>query len=69
MSDDLGRIIRACSNKGDLVLDPFVGSGTTTAVAKKLNRRYVGIELSEAYAEGARRRLAAVKPGDLTSGL
>ncbi len=56
----LGRIIRACSNKGDLVLDPFVGSGTTPAVAKKLNRRYLGIELSKQYVAGARKRLECV---------
>ena len=42
----LGRIIRACSNSEELVLDPFAGSGTTLTVAKKLDRRYLGFELS-----------------------
>lgn len=59
----LGRIIRACSNEGDLVLDPFIGSGTTPAVAKKLRRRYLGIELSEQYTSSARDRLAVIAPG------
>src|SRR6202007_242557 len=45
----LGRIIRACSHEGDLVLDPFAGSGTTLAVAKKLGRHFLGFELSEQY--------------------
>lgn len=60
----LGRIIRACSNEGDLVMDPFGGSGTTLAVAKKLKRRFVGFELSESYAAQIEERLAAIKPGD-----
>ncbi len=64
MTDDLDRIIRACSNEGDLVLDPFVGSGTTPAVAKKLNRRYLGIELSKLYVGGACARMASITPGD-----
>ena len=59
----LGRIIRACSNEGDLVLDPFAGSGTTLAVARKLGRRPLGFELSPAYAEQARARLAAAAVG------
>lgn len=60
----LGRIIRACSNEGDLVLDPFGGSGTTPAVAKKLRRRYVAFEMSESYAKNVEARLATISPGD-----
>jgi site-specific DNA-methyltransferase (adenine-specific) len=58
----LERIVRVSSNPGDLVLDPFAGSGTTLAVAKRLGRHYLGIELSEEYAEKVRRRLAGVAP-------
>lgn len=65
----LGRIIRATSNEGDLVLDPFAGSGTTLAVAKKLKRHYVGFELSEQYAAQVRKRLAAITPGDPLEGV
>jgi len=64
----LGRIIRACSKPGELVLDPFAGSGTTLAVAKKLGRRYLVFELSQQYTEQIRRRLAAVRPGDPLDG-
>lgn len=60
----LGRIIRACSNENDIVLDPFGGSGTTLAVAKKLGRRFVGFELSESYTRNLRERLAGIRPGD-----
>jgi site-specific DNA-methyltransferase (adenine-specific) len=56
----LERIIAVSSSPGDLVLDPFAGSGTTLAVAKRLGRRYLGIELSPEYAEGVRLRLAEV---------
>ncbi len=45
----LAKVILASSNPGDLVLDPFVGSGTTSVVAKKLGRRYVGVEIDEEY--------------------
>jgi site-specific DNA-methyltransferase (adenine-specific) len=53
------RIIRVASNPGDLVLDPFVGTGTVLVAARRLGRRSVGIELSPETAEIARRRLEA----------
>lgn len=56
----LMRIIMASSNPGDIVLDPFVGSGTTVAVAKRLGRRFVGIDLSQEYCARSRLRLAQV---------
>jgi modification methylase len=58
----LARIILAASNPGDLVLDPFFGSGTTGAVAKKLRRSYLGLERDPTYAEAARKRIAATEP-------
>jgi DNA modification methylase len=58
----LERIVKVSSNAGDLVLDPFAGSGTTLATAKRLGRHYLGIELSEEYAEQVRERLRAVEP-------
>ena len=61
----LERIIRVSSDPGDLVLDPFAGSGTTLAVAKRLERKFVGVELSDNYAQGIRDRLAGVKPDPL----
>lgn len=45
------RVIRLLTDKGDVVLDPFVGSGTTTAVARKLKRKYIGIERLKKYAK------------------
>ncbi|MGD0531893.1 MAG: site-specific DNA-methyltransferase [Methyloceanibacter sp.] len=60
----LHRIILASSNKGDVVLDPFLGSGTTAAVAKRLGRKFIGIEREEAYAEAAQARVAASAPLD-----
>jgi site-specific DNA-methyltransferase (adenine-specific) len=56
----LERIVRVSSNPGDLVLDPFAGSGTTLAAAKKLGRDYYGIELSENYVERIKDRLGRV---------
>ncbi|WP_337176070.1 site-specific DNA-methyltransferase [Paludisphaera sp.] len=64
----LGRIIRASSNPGEVVLDPFAGSGTTLTVAKKLDRRYIGFELSDDYAAAARKRLDAASPGQPLEG-
>jgi DNA modification methylase len=64
----LGRIIRASSHPGDVVLDPFGGSGTTLAVAKKLGRRFLGLELSEQYAKRIDARLSAIAPGDPLDG-
>lgn len=54
----LAKIILASSNEGDVVFDPFLGSGTTAVVAKKLNRSYCGIELDEAYCALIEKRLA-----------
>ena len=59
----LGRIIRICSNEGDLVVDPFSGSGTTLAVAKKLSRRWIGFELSDEYVRYGNERLSKCKVG------
>jgi site-specific DNA-methyltransferase (adenine-specific) len=64
----LGRIVRCCSNPGDVVLDPFTGSGTTLAVAKKLERRWLGFELSAEYAKKATERIEAVKEGQPLEG-
>lgn len=64
----LGRIIRACSNPEEIVLDPFGGSGTTPAVAKKLGRRYLAFEMSKKYAEMIEQRVAGSRPGDALHG-
>jgi site-specific DNA-methyltransferase (adenine-specific) len=64
----LGRIIRACSHSGEVVLDPFAGSGTTLAVAKKLGRRYLGFELSGEYAARVEARLAGIAEGEPLDG-
>ena len=64
----LGRIIRASSNKGETVLDPFGGSGTTLAVAKKLGRSFLGMELSDDYADKISARLAGIAVGDSLDG-
>ncbi len=52
------RIIRASSNPGDVVLDPFVGSGTTCKVAAVLGRQWIGIDVNPEYIEMSRRRIA-----------
>ena len=58
----LHRILLATSNKNDLVLDPFLGSGTTATVAKKLGRNYFGIEKEKYYFKAAEQRLKNTKP-------
>jgi site-specific DNA-methyltransferase (adenine-specific) len=65
----LGRIIKASSNPGELVLDPFAGSGSTLIVAKKLGRDYLGFEFSANYAERIRARLDATRVGQLLDGV
>jgi DNA modification methylase len=50
--------IKAGTKEGDIVLDPFFGSGTTGVVAKRLKRDWIGIELNSDYADIARKRLA-----------
>ncbi|NCC22299.1 MAG: site-specific DNA-methyltransferase [Alphaproteobacteria bacterium] len=58
----LYRVLLATSMTGDLVLDPFFGTGTTGAVAKKIGRDYIGIEREEQYVKVAKRRLAETQP-------
>lgn len=60
----LHRIILGTTNPGDVVLDPFFGTGTTGAVAKMLGRDYIGIEREEAYREAAQKRLEKVRKFD-----
>ncbi len=57
----LMRIVQACSQPGELVLDPFVGSGTTVVAAKRLGRRYVGVDISDEYVKHTRKRLEGVE--------
>lgn len=64
----LGRIIRASSNPGELVVDPFSGSASTLVVARKLDRRCLGFDISADYVTRGTARLAAVRPGDALEG-
>ncbi len=59
----LYRVLLASSNPGDIILDPFFGTGTTGAVARRLGRRYIGIERESAYIEAAQARIAAIPEG------
>jgi modification methylase len=63
----LHRVILASSHAGDVVLDPFLGSGTTAVAAKRLGRSFIGIEREAAYAQAAEARLAALTPLDQAS--
>ncbi len=58
------RILLACTRPGDVVVDPFFGTGTTGAVAKRLGRRWIGIEREGSYIEAAEERIAAALPLD-----
>lgn len=60
----LYRVILAASRPGDLILDPFFGTGTTGVVAKRLNRHYIGIEREKSYIACAEARLALVRAGE-----
>jgi len=64
----VAKLILASSNPGDVVLDPFLGSGTTSVVAKKLGRRFVGIEIDELYCCLAEKRLALAEDDDSVQG-
>jgi site-specific DNA-methyltransferase (adenine-specific) len=64
----LGRIIKVCSQPGEVVLDPFAGSGTSLVVAKKLGRQWIGCELSPTYVARAQARLNAAMAGQALEG-
>jgi site-specific DNA-methyltransferase (adenine-specific) len=55
------RIILSSSNKGDLVLDPFLGSGTTGVIARRFGREFIGIEIDKEFCELAVRRINSFK--------
>ncbi len=65
----LYRVILSSSNPGDVVLDPFFGTGTTGAVARRLHRHWIGIERDARYIEAARARIEAIQPGPYTDTL
>jgi modification methylase len=60
----LYRILLACTKPGDVVLDPFFGTGTTGAVARRLGRRWIGIEREPSYVNVAKQRIASTLPLD-----
>jgi len=61
----LQRIIKASSNQGDLILDPFMGSGTTAVACKQTDRRFIGIEISQEYVDIANKRLKQTNLNDI----
>ncbi|MCB0197079.1 MAG: site-specific DNA-methyltransferase [Anaerolineae bacterium] len=64
----VAKIVLASSNPGDVVFDPFLGSGTTSVVAKKLGRQYLGVEIDETYCCLAEKRLAQVEQSSKIQG-
>ena len=60
----LARVMLSSTRPGDVVLDPFFGTGTTGAVAKRLGRNFVGVEREQAYIDAAAERIASVQPMD-----
>jgi len=58
----LARVMLSSTRPGDVVLDPFFGSGTTGAVARRLGRHFVGVEREQAYIDAAEQRISSVKP-------
>ncbi len=64
----IAKLILASSNEGDVVFDPFLGSGTSSVVAKKLNRHFVGIEIDRTYAATAEYRLEQVENDNTIQG-
>lgn len=62
----LKRVILSTSNENDLVLDPFFGTGTTGAIAKKFGRKYLGIEMDPAYIKASQERIDSIQKEDLT---
>lgn len=64
--DLLHRVILASTKPGDIILDPFVGSGTTAAAARALGRQFIGIDQDETYVCAARSRVAGTTPIDLS---
>ena len=64
----LAKLILASSNTGDIIFDPFLGSGSTSVTAKKLRRRYVGIEINEQYCVWAEKRLEMAESDKVIQG-
>ena len=64
----LAKVILASSNPGDVILDPFAGSGTTSVVAKKLGRHYIGVEIDELYCCLTEKRLQLAEKDDTIQG-
>lgn len=62
----LYRVLLSSTRQGEIVLDPFFGTGTTGAVAKKMQRHYIGIEREKSYADVARKRIESIDPLDKT---